>query len=285
MRSLVVAVMLVLVVSLAACLESNPQPSPAHKGGTERAQDTGSGGTRQKGEDAAGNWNNGTTDLAADAGAPAPADAALEQEDALAGAVDLADARAEIHQDALGETEDLAWDLPDHPDGVQPPADVADVLDAEQVAPEDGGGEETGPEDLANPADLDEADISPSYPLDVEAVKELRIATHEKCQDLIGTEVDTTGTVVCDLSFKNCIGGCPNSGPIYHYYGVLTGEGCLLFKLHATTQFPSGEVESLFEWEMGAQVQVSGPVSLELNPYCVNMGNEPEAACSYFVVK
>ena len=115
--------------------------------------------------------------------------------------------------------------------------------------------------------------------------EEIRLWTFNNCKNLLNKNVDFKGTVLYEECGKNCLGGCPNSGPNYCYYGIQDNNGCLAFLKSRITEFPlAKQPEQIFnKFNIGQYVNINREVSLYYSHYCGKYGNnEPE--CSYFIL-
>lgn|SRR3989338_3880056 len=117
----------------------------------------------------------------------------------------------------------------------------------------------------------------------------LRIRTFETCQDLLNQEVEFKGKIIYEDCGKNCLGGCPGSGPEFCYYGIKNEKDCLVFvksRIKEWKNAPPGvnSSEVLFKkFEIGQDVTEKGIIQLVNGAFCSYEG-QTQASCSYFVL-
>src|SRR3989338_3169011 len=114
-------------------------------------------------------------------------------------------------------------------------------------------------------------DDSQNVPLITEEqAKDIRIETFNSCQNLLGKAVTFKGEVLYEECGKNCLGGCPNSGPSYCYYGLQDENNCLVYLESRIGEFPlTGAPEQIVnKFNFGEDVEVYGLIDLYTNKYC-----------------
>ncbi len=120
---------------------------------------------------------------------------------------------------------------------------------------------------------------------------EIRKTTFSNCQQLLNTTLNFKGTVIFEECGKNCLGGCPNSGPDYCYYGIQNSNNCVVYlksriALRGDERF-EGLEKTFNRFSIGQAVNINGNISLYYSYYCsaeedVNRRKTPE--CSYFII-
>ncbi len=58
---------------------------------------------------------------------------------------------------------------------------------------------------------------------------DIRVAAYNSCQSLIKDNTAFTGFARYEECGKNCLGGCPNSGPRYCYYAIEDNYNCTVY--------------------------------------------------------
>jgi hypothetical protein len=118
----------------------------------------------------------------------------------------------------------------------------------------------------------------------------MRASAFERCNSMINKTVSIRGYVLFEECGKNGLGGAPNSGPRYCYYGINTTDGCLLYVKSRLTEF-MGNPEKIFNnYYIGESVELNGSISLYYSYYCHSNTDEgtqdgehiPE--CSYLII-
>lgn len=120
---------------------------------------------------------------------------------------------------------------------------------------------------------------------------EFRKVTFANCQNLLGKAVVFNGTVLFEECGKNCLGGCPNSGPNVCFYGIQDADHCIVYLKSRTDSTGVGYLDGIEraffnKYKLGQQVEVNGNISIYYSVYCnpdyPERKKVPE--CSYFVL-
>lgn len=90
---------------------------------------------------------------------------------------------------------------------------------------------------------------------------ELRNLTFQNCQHLLNQNINFKGKVLYEECGKNCLGGCPNSGPMICYYGVRSEGGCVVYVKSRNIPMISNEDLVFNDFEVGQEVEISGLIS------------------------
>ncbi len=119
--------------------------------------------------------------------------------------------------------------------------------------------------------------------------QELRISTFNNCQYLLNQTVNFKGIVLYEECGKNCLGGCPNTGPEYCYYGIKDENDCIVYQKSRITAIFENPEQIFNKYDFGQEVEVKDEITIYYEPYCnffvegQGYVNEvPE--CSYFII-
>jgi len=120
--------------------------------------------------------------------------------------------------------------------------------------------------------------------LNKETTKEARAFTYNNCKDLINKTIKFTGTVMYEECGKNCLGGCPNTGPLYCFYGIQNEDGCMVYAKSKSTELDHSKIKTQSnKFKIGQEVTLTNYVLVHNSYYCGEYGvNEPE--CTYFIL-
>ncbi len=114
---------------------------------------------------------------------------------------------------------------------------------------------------------------------------ELRIHTFNNCKDLLNQKTTIKGTVVYEQCNKNCLGGCPNSGPLYYYYGIKDENDCLFFDFGRTTGFMKQPSAVELDLRFGQKISKKTTPHIYASAYCGGYNNpRNHAECVYFLI-
>ena len=124
---------------------------------------------------------------------------------------------------------------------------------------------------------------------------EIRQATFANCQSLLNKTTDFEGKILFEECGKNCLGGCPNSGPDMCFYGIQDSNQCVVYLKSRNIGYGVFKNETFNDYDIGQTVKINGEISLYYSYYCeplqvTNLGDQapgfghkvPE--CSYFVI-
>jgi len=117
---------------------------------------------------------------------------------------------------------------------------------------------------------------------------DLRNSSYNACSGWVNKTINSTGVVMFEECGKNCLGGCPNSGPRYCFYGIQDDKTKCLFYLKSRVdamgdeRFKSTEVTYNY-FKQGEGVKINGTILLYSNYYCGQGEITPE--CSYLVIE
>jgi Na+-transporting NADH:ubiquinone oxidoreductase subunit NqrC len=116
----------------------------------------------------------------------------------------------------------------------------------------------------------------------------LRNSSYTVCSGWVNKTINSTGIVLFEECGKNCLGGCPNSGPRYCFYGVQDDRTKCLFYLKSRVDAQGDErfksTEVIYDhFGQGEDVMINGTITLYSNYYCGQGEIVPE--CSYLIIE
>ena len=113
----------------------------------------------------------------------------------------------------------------------------------------------------------------------------IRFSTIENCDNLIDQTINFKGKVLYETCNKNCLGGCPNSGPLYCYYGIQDKNGCLAYlKSRITTMDWTETRETFNTYHFGKEVSIRGKIILYHAPYCTSCSDKQLQESTYLLI-
>lgn len=102
----------------------------------------------------------------------------------------------------------------------------------------------------------------------------MRYFTATQCRGLLGKPLTLKGVVVGEECGKNCLGGCPNSGPAYCHYAIRDERGCVVFVASRIDSYPDDRFAFMNKvyssHAINEAVEVEGTPALYFRPYCNN---------------
>jgi hypothetical protein len=115
----------------------------------------------------------------------------------------------------------------------------------------------------------------------------IRAETFKNCPQLLGNftrfegenrilnnSLTFSGTVIFEECGKNGLGGFPNSGPDYCYYGIQDASKCVIYapsRIDSRGDERFKSIENVFNnFKIGQKVELKGNLTLYTNYYCMS---------------
>ena len=121
---------------------------------------------------------------------------------------------------------------------------------------------------------------------------DIRVTTFNTCQSLIKNDTLFTGFVRYEECGKNCLGGCPNSGPQYCYYAIQDNYNCTVY---VKSRIDAGNDERFMpsnrlfhQYAPDTVVTLAGNISMYTSYYCdidERNSSRKSPACMYLVME